>query len=190
MQQRTKCGARTRSGGTCNAFVVTGATRCRMHGGSSPQARAKAKTRLVEDDARAALAREGLVPIGDPILELGKLANEVSAMKSALAARVNALDSPTFTDAFGSEQVHAEVKLYTDALDRCIKILDLLGRHDLDARLVRVQEDNGRLFQYIVQGILSGLSLTPEQSAQVPELMSSWLRRAAEGVSSRELPAT
>lgn len=188
MQQRAKCGAKTRSGGTCRAFVVTGATRCRMHGGSSPQARAKAKTRLVEADARAALAYEGITPIDDPIVELGKLANEITGMKNGLAARVAALDSPVFTDAFGSEQVHAEMKLYNESLDRCIKILDLLGRHDLDARLVRVQENQGRLFQYLVAGIVSELALTPEQSAQVPEVMTKWLRKTAEGVSSRELP--
>ncbi|MCF2573151.1 hypothetical protein [Brevibacterium sp. UCMA 11754] len=143
----------------------------------------------MEADARAALAHEGLRPLGDPIIELGKLATEVSAMKDALAARVNALDGPTFTDAFGSEQVHAEVRLYSDALDRTIKVLDLLGKHDLDARLVRVQEDQGRLFQYLVAGVVSELALTPEQTAFVPEVMTKWLRKTAEGVRSNELPA-
>lgn len=185
-----RCGARTRSGGTCRRWPLAGATRCRLHGGESPNSKAAAKRRLAEADSRAALAYEGITPIDDPVIELGKLANEITGMKSALAQRVAALDSPVFTDAFGSEQIHAEIRLYNEALDRCIKILDLLGKHDLDARLVRVQEDNGRLFQYIVQGILSGLSLTPDQAAQVPDLMSSWLRKASAGVSSRELPAS
>ncbi len=159
-----------------------------MHGGSSPQAREKAKRRLIEADATAMLAHEGLKPLGDPIVELGKLATEVSAMKDALAARVNALPAPTSVDAFGNENIRAEVKLYSEALDRTIKVLDLLGKHDLDARLVRVQEDTGRLFQYVIAGIVSDLALTPEQSALVPELMSSWLRKASEGVKARELP--
>lgn len=183
-----RCGARTRSGGNCRRYTVNGGTRCRLHGGASPQAMAKAKTRLIEADARAALAFEGIVPIGDPVLELGKLATETSAMKNALAARVNALDGPTYADAMG-EHVRAEVKLYSEALDRTIKVLDLLARHDLDARLVRVQEDQGRLFQYLVAGIVSELALTPEQTALVPEVMTTWLRKTAEGVSSRELPA-
>lgn len=185
-----RCGARTRSGGNCRRYTVNGGTRCRLHGGASPQAKAAAKRRLVEADARAALAYEGIVPIDDPIVELGKLANEITGMKNGLAARVAALDSPVFTDAFGSEQVHAEMKLYNESLDRVVKVLDLLGRHDLDARLVRVTEETGKLFQYVIAGIVSDLSLTPEQSAQVPELMSEWLRRAAEGVNSRELPTT
>lgn len=30
-----RCGAKTRSGRPCRAFVVTGKTRCRMHGGAA-----------------------------------------------------------------------------------------------------------------------------------------------------------
>lgn len=159
-----------------------------MHGGSSPQAREKAKRRLIEADASAMLAHEGLKPLGDPIVELGKLATEVSAMKDALAARVNALPAPTAVDAFGNENVRAEVKLYSEALDRTIKVLDLLGKHDLDARLVRVQEDQGRLFQYLVAGIVSELALTSEQTANLPEVMAKHLRQVAAGVKSSELP--
>lgn len=183
-----RCGAKTRQGGNCRRWPIAGGTRCKLHGGGSPRAKAAAQRRLVEADARAALAYEGIEPISDPIIELGKLANEVSGMKSALAQRVAALDSPVFTDAFGSEQVHIEVRLLNDSIDRLVKVLDLLGKHDLDARLVRVQEDTGRLFQYVIAGIVSDLALTPEQSALVPELMSSWLRKASEGVKARELP--
>lgn len=183
-----QCGARTRSGAPCKTPVVRGSTRCRMHGGSSPQAREKAKRRLIEADATAMLAHEGLRPLGDPIVELGKLATEVSAMKDALAARVNALPAPTAVDAFGNENVRAEVKLYSEALDRTIKVLDLLGKHDLDARLVRVQEDQGRLFQYLVAGIVSELALTSEQTANLPEVMAKHLRQVAAGVKSSELP--
>lgn len=186
---KDRCNARTRSGGNCRRWPLAGGTRCKLHGGASPRAKAAAKRRLVEADARAALAYEGIEPIDDPIVELGRLAQEVTGMKSALAQRVAALDSPVFTDAFGSEQVHAEIRLYNESLDRCIKILDLLGKHDLDARLVRVQEDQGRLFQYLVAGIVSELALTREQTAQVPEVMGRWLRKTAEGVRSNELPA-
>lgn len=184
-----RCGAKTRQGGNCRRWPIAGGTRCKLHGGGSPRAKAAAQRRLVEADARAALAYEGIKPIDDPIVELGKLATEVSGMKDALAARVNALPAPTAVDGFGNEIIRAEVKLYSEALDRTIKVLDLLGKHDLDARLVRVQEDQGRLFEYLVAGIVSELALTPEQTALVPEVMTKWLRKTAEGVSSRELPA-
>jgi hypothetical protein len=41
-----RCGARTREGGTCHNRPMLGGARCRMHGGASPQARAKAAERL------------------------------------------------------------------------------------------------------------------------------------------------
>lgn len=111
-------------------------------------------------------------------------------MKQALAARVNALDGPVFTDAFGNEVIRAEVKLFNESLDRCVKVLSLLGQYDLDSRLVRVTEDTGALFRLVIEGVLSGLALTPEQAAQVPELMSTNLRLASEGVRANVLPRT
>lgn len=187
---KDRCGAKTRSGGTCRRWPLAGASRCRLHGGASPQSKAAAKRRLVEADARAALAYEGIKPVDDPVLELSRLANEIVGMKQALAARVNALDSPVFTDAFGNENIRAEVKLFNESLDRCVKVLSLLGQYDLDARLVRVTEDTGALFRLVIEGVLSGLALSPEQSAMVPELMSTHLRLASEGIKSRELPKT
>ncbi|MGO2036489.1 MAG: hypothetical protein ACTH2U_08425 [Brevibacterium sp.] len=142
----------------------------------------------MEADARAALAYEGIKPVDDPVLELSRLANEIVGMKQALAARVNALDSPVFTDAFGNENIRAEVKLFNESLDRCVKVLSLLGQYDLDARLVQVTEDTGALFRLVIEGVLAGLALTPEQSAQVPELMSTQLRLASEGVRANALP--
>lgn len=185
---KDRCNARTRSGGNCRRWPLAGGTRCKLHGGASPRAKAAAQRRLVEADARAALAYEGIKPVDDPVLELSRLANEIVGMKQALAARVNALDSPVFTDAFGNENIRAEVKLFNESLDRCVKVLSLLGQYDLDARLVQVTEDTGALFRLVIEGVLAGLALTPEQSAQVPELMSTQLRLASEGVRANALP--
>lgn len=184
---KDRCNARTRSGGNCRRWPLAGGTRCKLHGGASPRAKAAAKRRLVEADARAALAYEGLAPIGDPVEHLAKVATEVSAMKEALAARVNALDSPTY-DFMGQSKTRAEVELFNSTIDRLIRVLEILSKHDLDARLVRVQEDQGRLFQYLVAGIVSELALTSDQTAQLPEVMTKWLRRTAEGIPSNVLP--
>lgn len=55
---RLLCHATNRDGSQCNGPAVTGMRVCRMHGGSSPQARQKAKLRLAElvDPAIATLA--------------------------------------------------------------------------------------------------------------------------------------
>jgi len=55
-----RCGAKTRAGGTCVNLPMTGGKRCRVHGGSSPQAKAKARTRIAEGKARAVMVRLGL----------------------------------------------------------------------------------------------------------------------------------
>lgn len=41
-----RCGAKTRDGLTCQNRPMLGTNRCRMHGGSSPQAQAKAAERI------------------------------------------------------------------------------------------------------------------------------------------------
>lgn len=44
--RRGRCGRRTRSGGKCAQWAMYGQTVCRMHGGKSPQALAKADERM------------------------------------------------------------------------------------------------------------------------------------------------
>ncbi|MEU2203026.1 HGGxSTG domain-containing protein [Microbacterium oleivorans] len=59
-QGRRLCGAKTREAGSCRAPAMAGQARCRMHGGSLPQARRAARLRLAElvDPAIGTLARE------------------------------------------------------------------------------------------------------------------------------------
>ena len=56
---RRMCGARTREGGSCRAPAMDGQARCRLHGGASPQAKRKARLKLIElvDPAIATIAR-------------------------------------------------------------------------------------------------------------------------------------
>lgn len=59
-QGRRLCGAKTREAGSCRAPAMAGQVRCRMHGGSLPQAKRAARLRLAElvDPAIGTLARE------------------------------------------------------------------------------------------------------------------------------------
>ena len=50
-QSRALCGAKTRDGDPCRNPPMSGATRCRMHGGATPRGRAAAERRLAEAEA-------------------------------------------------------------------------------------------------------------------------------------------
>lgn len=54
------CGRKTRSGKPCKNPPVTGATVCRMHGGSAPQVRKAALVRATVDEARRMASRAGV----------------------------------------------------------------------------------------------------------------------------------
>ncbi len=43
----TRCGAKKRDGSPCRKFPMLGGRRCRLHGGASPQAQAKARERIL-----------------------------------------------------------------------------------------------------------------------------------------------
>jgi hypothetical protein len=64
------CSARRKATGKpCGNHAVKGATVCRMHGASSPQARAKAAERVAEARAARALAdlQQVPAPLADPL---------------------------------------------------------------------------------------------------------------------------
>ena len=50
-QSHATCGAKTRDGDPCRNPPMSGATRCRMHGGATPRGRAAAERRLAEAEA-------------------------------------------------------------------------------------------------------------------------------------------
>lgn len=54
-----QCKAKTKGGKPCRGQAISGATVCRLHGGSAPQVREAARVRLLEliDPALATLAR-------------------------------------------------------------------------------------------------------------------------------------
>lgn len=188
MQSGTKCGARTRSGGTCNAYVVTGATRCRMHGASSPRAKAKAEQRILEARVRGVLDAEGVRDIRNPFEALRDLAAEIAGAKDGLRSHVDRLESLTSVDGFGTVSVAAELKLYGDYLDKTVKVLDVLARLDVSERILQWQQDDARLGEYILRGALTDLGLDWEDR-NVVDTVRRWLIRASEGVPNGQLPA-
>lgn len=67
MTDHQLCGARTRQGGTCRKPPLNGATRCRLHGGASPNSLAKAKERITDAAASRELTRGLAAAYGDNV---------------------------------------------------------------------------------------------------------------------------
>jgi hypothetical protein len=177
---QAQCKATARTGAQCSNPPIQGATVCRMHGGSSPAVKAAAARRLevaaVQADVAAVIASEGLEGVTDPLEALAKLATESLAMKTALAARVNALHEITTTSKLGVEGLKAEVALYERALDRTAKFLDLLAKSGFEERRLRLDEQTAGMFVTVMKNVLDRLDLTPAQQALVGTVVPEELR--------------
>lgn len=84
-----RCGARTRSGEPCQAMPVAGATRCRMHGGTSPASRAKVARDRAKAEAVAAVELFGGRRDIDPATALMELTQRKAAECEFWRARVH-----------------------------------------------------------------------------------------------------
>lgn len=136
----TTCGARCRDGSPCGNPPMNAATRCRMHGGASPQAKTAAERRQTEADVHKLLADLDVTPVGDPFTTLLRLAGQVLSWQEATASLVNQLENIRYQGANGAEQLRAEVGLYERALDRAASVLTAIARLNIDERLVQITE--------------------------------------------------
>jgi hypothetical protein len=130
--------------------------KCHAHGGRSPQAKAKAAQRQVEAKASAALSREDIEPIDNPLVALQQLAGEVVRVKDFLGKRVEVLDELRYRG-IGGEQVRGELQAYGAALDRSIRVLESTARLNIDDRLARVTEVQGLALVTLIDGVVTRL---------------------------------
>ncbi len=107
MQPRCTAKART-TGNRCKAYAITGATVCRMHGGSAPQVKEAARRRILE------LVMPALVGLTD------LLHDPDTPPATKLAAVRDILDRAGFKPVQVSEVTH----ITEDALDREIARLE------------------------------------------------------------------
>lgn len=177
---QAQCKATARTGAQCSNPPIRGGTVCRMHGGSSPAVKAAAARRLevaaVDADVAAVIASQGLEGVTDPLEALARLTTETLAMKSALAARVNALSDITTTSKLGVEALKVEVALYERAIDRSGKFLDLLAKSGFEERRLRLDEQTAGMFVTVMRNVLARLDLTPAQQALVGTVVPDELR--------------
>lgn len=163
--------ASKRSGVRCRAWAVEDMTVCRMHGGSSPQAREAARQRRTAAEATALLESvwdPNAAPVRDPVEALAALAGKAEHALDVLGARI------TVGDLEGATGV-----AWSRTMRELRQMLEGLERLGLEDRRVRLSEQMGQMLAGVVRSILSQLQLTPEQEALASTVVVAEFRRAS-----------
>lgn len=175
-----RCEARSRrTGQPCRNPAMLGGTRCRMHGGASPQARRKAAERLAESKARAALSSLAgdVEPVTDAVGALESLAGEVVALTGILRGFVSELEEVRYRGGIGQgfEQLRGELSFYLQSLQRAESVLAAIVKLDLDARRVRLQERQAQAVVVAVGRVLERIGLGQAEQRQARALLAGEL---------------
>lgn len=139
-------GHHTRDGSPCENWPRKGQQVCGTHGGSAPQAKAKARERQEEGLAREELVRLGEpAPIEHPVVELLRVAAVRKTWSDIIRNRLGSLRDLVKTDTFGVERERALVAIYERALDGEQRAYEALAKLDLDARRFRLGAQQAEL---------------------------------------------
>ena len=141
-ESHAKCGAKTRSGGTCQNPPVNGATRCRMHGGALPQVKLKAARNTLSVRVAGELKSRDIEPVDDPVKELSRAVGETVAFRDIcrdLLAEVT--DGWTRTNPVaGNEETKAAVQLYAAAQRDATRDLSTMVKLGIQDRVAAISE--------------------------------------------------
>lgn len=162
MTEREKCTATSKqTGKRCGAWPVPGATVCRTHGGAAPQVQAKAAERVVDQQARRALADIGdFTAVDNPLTELALLAGRARQWMHVMAERVADLERFRYTTMTGGEELRAEVALYERAMDRTAKMLESIAKLNIDERLAVIDERRVERILTAIEAALAHVGVT------------------------------
>lgn len=199
---RVICGAKTKAETPCGLSPLEGGTRCKKHGGGSPQARKAAERRVAEEKAKKELER-GVRTLGLPVdIDPGKaLLDEIhwtAGHVEWLREKVQELQDEelvwgrTQTDAGIGPQGPVDTttekagpsvwyELYLKERDHLTKTCALALKAGIEERKVKLAESQGALVAEAIRRILAALNLTPQQQALVPEIVPQQLRLLAGG---------
>lgn len=165
-----QCTAKSRTTGEqCRQRARVNQTKCRFHGGNSPNALKKARERATEKKIlteleRGKLTGKALVGTTDPLSELQKLTTELVHFKDQLTQRVNTLgDDLAHYDAKNSETVKVEIDIYLKIIDKLTKTLDIALKHDIEGKRLAIEQGKAELVAAAVFRVLAGLGLAPDQ---------------------------
>ena len=138
---------------TCRNRALAGRSRCRKHGGVSPQVRAKATSRAAEKEAEAMLLEllaevDGSDVADDPGERLEVASRKATAIRDQLQAALGSMLSLTEWDAFSVERERVLFRLLGEWDDRAKRANETVLKLGLAARRQSLDE---ALLQGIVQ---------------------------------------
>lgn len=165
-----QCTAKSRTTGEqCRQRAMIEQTKCRFHGGKSPNALKKARERATEKKIlteleRGKLTGKALIGTTDPLSELQKLTTELVHFKDQLTQRVNTLgDDLAHYDAKNGETVKVEIDIYLKIIDKLTKTLDIALKHDIEGKKIAIEQAKADLVAGLVIRTLIHSGLAGEQ---------------------------
>lgn len=184
---KPRCGAQVKNvskrnpDGLCTNFPMEFTRRCRLHGGSSPQAQQKAEQARLEFQIGRAAQELGIAAaVDNPLHALQQLAGEVLQWKNLCRRLLDDLNDVGYSGMTG-EQVHAKVMVWERALDRSITALATLARLNIDERLARIEEAQADMVRQAFAAGLEEMGIGPEERAAAAKTFARHLRLVENG---------
>lgn len=175
-----RCTALSRNTGErCGQWAMKGQSKCRYHGGKSPNALRKVKERQVEKKIlteleRTKLTGKALEGNTDPLGELQKLTTELVHMKDQLTQRVNDLGDKLahVSDFNDSETVKVEIDIYLKVIDKLTKTLDIALKHDIEGKKLSLETAKAELVAACLIRVLTALDLPKATTDRAKTLLA------------------
>lgn len=180
----------------CLARPKAGHRACRVHGGATPQADAKAERAAREVEARRAIDRLLIRRDIDPATALLEEVQRCAGAVAYIEDRIRELDpdglvwGATQRKQGSTGQGYADFTVEGPGLsewvrwwhverERLVKASAAAIAADVDTRIVRLAEQQGAMLADVIAGVLDDLGLSAAQRALVPSVVPRRLRLVA-----------
>ena len=145
-----QCGAKTRSGAPCKNAPVTGANRCRMHGGKTPRGVALPQTRhgRYSKDLPTRLLARYEEAVTDP--ELLNLSSEIALVDSMTRDVLESLEQVPASD---KEQVHSHFYRLSNLTEQRRKLVETEQKRRVAMQNMMTSEQAGVMVATLLDSV-------------------------------------
>jgi len=156
--------------------AIRGSMVCNFHGGHLPNVRAVAQYRLARDKAQQEVLKRLKAEKAsrvDTVTEMDKIAAEAIVWKDVCKERLDYVmehEDIRYEGKTG-EQLRSEVRLYTEALDRCNNVLATNIKLNIAEKRVELDKAKAILVAGVIRAILARLELSSDQQRMVPGII-------------------